>query len=78
LPHPPIYIGCINYRQEGHEQYQAGLLLSGRPSIAGDNAAGIRILFSLLFDLAFEGPSSINQANFVQQQLSLGLAMLVI
>jgi hypothetical protein len=41
-------------------------------------AAGLRILFSLLFDLLFGDSSSIGQTDFVQQQLSLGLAMLVI
>jgi hypothetical protein len=41
-------------------------------------AAGARILLSLLFDLVFGQSPSINQPDFVQQQLSLGVAMLVI
>jgi hypothetical protein len=44
----------------------------------GIMAAGARFLLSLLFDLAFERSPSINQPDFVQQQLSLGLAMLII
>jgi hypothetical protein len=44
----------------------------------GIMAAGLRILLSLLFNLAFGGSSSIRQPDFVQQQLSLGIAMLVI
>jgi hypothetical protein len=41
-------------------------------------AAGIRVLLSLLFDLAFGGSNSLNEAAFVRQQLSLGLALIVI
>ncbi len=44
----------------------------------GIMAAGAQYLLSLLFDLAFERPSSIVQPGFIQQQLSLGVAMLVI
>ncbi len=41
-------------------------------------AAGIRTLLFLLFDTLFAGPASVGQPNFIQQQLSLGLAMLII
>ncbi|MBN1189109.1 MAG: hypothetical protein JXA46_05090 [Dehalococcoidales bacterium] len=44
----------------------------------GISAAGARILLSLLFDLIFSRSSLISQPAFVQQQLSLGIAMLVI
>jgi hypothetical protein len=41
-------------------------------------AGGIGVLLSLLFDITISGSTQIGQANFLQQQLSLGLAMLVI
>jgi hypothetical protein len=41
-------------------------------------AAGVRGLLFLLFDITLNGPSSIGRQSFIQQQLSLGLAMLVI
>jgi hypothetical protein len=41
-------------------------------------AGGVGVLLSLLFDLAVSGSTAIGQSNFIQQQLSLGLAMLVI
>ena len=41
-------------------------------------AAGVRTLLFLLFDTVVSGPSIVGQPNFVQQQLSLGLAMLII
>lgn len=41
-------------------------------------AAGVGVLLSLLFDTIFANSSLIGRANFVQQQISLGLAMLVI
>ena len=40
--------------------------------------SGIGVLLSLLFDITISGSSAIGQSNFIQQQLSLGLAMLVI
>jgi len=41
-------------------------------------AGGVGTLLSLLFDITISGPSAIGQPRFNQQQLSLGLAMLVI
>ncbi len=41
-------------------------------------AAGIENLLFLLFDTLFSGPVSVGRPNFIQQQLSLGLAMLII
>ena len=41
-------------------------------------AWGVGTILSLLFNLAFSGSSAIGQPRFNQQQLSLGLAMLVI
>jgi hypothetical protein len=41
-------------------------------------AAGIGVLLALVFDLTISASTAIGQSNFVQQQLSLGLAMLVI
>jgi H+/Cl- antiporter ClcA len=41
-------------------------------------AGGVGTLLSLLFDITISAPSAIGQPRFNQQQLSLGLAMLVI
>jgi len=41
-------------------------------------AAGIRTLLFLLFDTLLTDPAAIGRPGFVQQQLSLGLAMLII
>jgi hypothetical protein len=41
-------------------------------------AAGVGVLLSLVFDLVFSNTAAIGETNFIQQQLSLGLAMLVI
>jgi hypothetical protein len=41
-------------------------------------AGGLGVLLSLLFDITISGPATAGQSNFNQQQLSLGLAMLVI
>jgi hypothetical protein len=41
-------------------------------------AGGVGVLLSLLFDITISGSAAIGQSNFIQQQLSLGLAMLVI
>jgi hypothetical protein len=41
-------------------------------------AAGIRTLLFLLFDTLFSGAASVGRPDFIQQQLSLGLAMVII
>ena len=41
-------------------------------------AAGIRTLLFLLFDTFLTGPVSVGRSGFIQQQLSLGLAMVII
>jgi hypothetical protein len=41
-------------------------------------AGGIGVLLSLVFDIAIPGSDVVDRSSFIQQQLSLGLAMLVI
>jgi len=41
-------------------------------------AGGVGVLLSLLFDITISNSIAIGQTNFYQQQLSLGVAMLVI
>ena len=41
-------------------------------------AGGVGVLLSLLFDITISNSTAIGQTNFYQQQLSLGVAMLVI